>query len=202
MFEGVLRCQSLDDCISLHQFSEVDKPPPPESLDQAFLQFHLFANSSSFLAPLCCGQTSWGWSFRSLPSFMILVPSLVPTLGPAYASEHHPGVLLPSLSRSGPGVPLPVLFPITRAIQLHFLWQVRRAIMINIINYRSIPRVQFHQVRNSHHHQKVSGCPQTCRSFINFLEIVLVAPQVCEYSTSLTLPKSTRQPPSVHHSGL
>ena len=49
---------------------------------------------------------------------MISVPSLVLTLGPAYASEHHPGVLLPSLSRSGPGVPLPVLFPITRAIQL------------------------------------------------------------------------------------
>ena len=141
---------------------------------------------------------------RSLPSFMILVPSLVPTLGPAYASEHHPGVLVhvPSLSRSGPGDPLPVLFPITRATQLHFLWQVRRAIMINIINYRSIPRVQFHQVQKLHYHQKVSGCPQTCLSFINFLEKALVAPQVCEYSTSLTLPKSTWQPPSVHHSGL
>ena len=75
----------------------------------------------------------WVGRSVSLPSFMILVPSLVPTLGPAYASEHHPGVLVPSLSRSGPGVPLPVLFPITRAIQLHFLWQVRRAIMINII---------------------------------------------------------------------
>ena len=166
MFEGVLRCQPLDDCISLHQFSEVNKPPPPpESRDQAFLQLHLFANSSSFLAPLCCGQTSWGWSFRSLQSFMILVPSLVPTLGLAYASEHHPGVLLPSLSRSGPGVPLPVLFPITRAIQLHFLWQVRRAIMINIINYRcTCIWVKTHD--SSPYPNNTNPCVPTCTVYI------------------------------------
>ena len=69
MFERVLRCQSLDDCISFRQFSEVNKPPPPQSLDQAFLQLYLFANSSSFLALLCCGQTLWGWFFQELTIF-------------------------------------------------------------------------------------------------------------------------------------
>ena len=151
MFEGVLRCQSLDDCISLHQFSEVDKPspppPPPESLDLAFLQPTFLLTVHPFWHPYAVDKHRGVGPSMNLPSFITLVPSLVTTLGPAYASEHHPGVLLPSLSRSGPGVPLPVLFPITRAIQLHFLWQVRRTIMINIINYRSIPRVQFHQVR-------------------------------------------------------
>ena len=48
------------------------------------------------------------------------------------------------------------------------------------------PRVLSHHAQKSHYLWKVSSCLQTltsCLSFINFLEIVLVAPQDCEYST-------------------
>ena len=75
----------------------------------------------------------------------------------------------------------------------------------------------WHLLQQKHPKGPVSSCPEvtlpsegfrlppdlkSCRSFNNFLETVLVAPQVCEYSTSSMLPKSTWQPPSVLHSGL
>ena len=52
--------------------------------------------------------------------------------------------------------------------------------------YNNTPGAQFLHTLKSHYLQKVSNCLQTltsCPSFVNFLKIVLVASQVCEYST-------------------
>ena len=56
----------------------------------------------------------------------------------------------------------------------------------NLLQQKHTPGVQFHHAQMSHYLLMVSGCLQTltsCPSFINCLTIVLVAPQVCEYST-------------------
>ena len=51
---------------------------------------------------------------------------------------------------------------------------------------RSTSGVQSHNLLKSHYPQKFSSCLQTltsCLFFVNFLDIVLVAPQDCECST-------------------